>query len=198
MLRAAVLLVPALPAAPGHPAAAPLHQTQLRRPVRHPRQGQGGRGGAGRGGPALLHRVQELHCCVGPAYTQLLWYKDGEVFPWAREEGRARSAVLYRCHPPLATLCNAACCSNNQSLVMLEVGAEDAGRFRCEAVSAAGRRLGHTTRLRTFPPPVFAHPPIWNTQPEDVRVGAADNILTRGGNEPSRSLKFFNHREDPT
>ena len=153
---------------------------------------------AGRGGPALLHRVQELHCCVGPAYTQLLWYKDGEVFPWAREEGRARSAVLYRCHPPLATLCNAACCSNNQSLVMLEVGAEDAGRFRCEAVSAAGRRLGHTTRLRTFPPPVFAHPPIWNTQPEDVRVGAADNILTRGGNEPSRSLKFFNHREDPT
>ena len=135
---------------------------------------------------------------MGPAYTQLLWYKDGEVFPWAREEGRARSAVLYRCRPPLATLCNAACCSNNQSLVMLEVGAEDAGRFRCEAVSAAGRRLGHTTRLRTFPPPVFAHPPIWNTQPEDVRVGAADNILTRGGNEPSRSLKFFNHRQDPT
>ena len=66
---------------------------------------------------------------------------------------------------------NTTCCSNNQSLIMLEVGAEDAGRFRCEAVSAAGRRLGHTTRLRTFPPPVFAHPPIWNTQPEDVRVG---------------------------
>ena len=80
---------------------------------------------------------------------------------------------------------------------MLEVGAEDAGRFRCEAVSAAGRRLGHTTRLRTFPPPVFAHPPIWNTQPEDVRVGAAVNIVTRVGNGPPRSLKFHNHGEDP-
>ena len=44
----------------------------------------------------------------------------------------------------------------------MEVKAEDSGKYTCIASSEAGLSLQHTTRLTTFPPPVFAHPPIWN------------------------------------
>ena len=61
--------------------------------------------------------------------------------------------------------------SNNQSLIIMDVKKEDSGRFTCVAESGAGFRISHTTRLETFPPPVFSHPPIWNSRPEDTMVG---------------------------
>ena len=62
--------------------------------------------------------------------------------------------------------------SNNQSLIIMDVKKEDSGRFTCVAESGAGFRISHTTRLETFPPPVFSHPPVWNSRPEDTMVGA--------------------------
>ena len=62
--------------------------------------------------------------------------------------------------------------SNNQSLIIMDVKKEDSGRFTCVAESGAGFRVSHTTRLESFPPPVFSHPPIWNSRPEDTMVGA--------------------------
>ena len=52
----------------------------------------------------------------------------------------------------------------------MEVKAEDAGRFTCVAESGVGFRVSHTTRLESFPPPVFTHPPIWNSMPGDIMV----------------------------
>lgn len=44
----------------------------------------------------------------------------------------------------------------------MEVKAGDSGKFTCIARTESGQSLQHTTRLTSFPPPVFAHPPIWN------------------------------------
>ena len=60
--------------------------------------------------------------------------------------------------------------SNNQSLIIMDVKKEDSGRFTCVAESGTGFRVSHTTRLESFPPPVFSHPPIWNSRPEDTMV----------------------------
>ena len=130
-------------------------------------------GGAGRVG-AGEHCSLVCRSCTaawGPATPSCSGTRTGRCSPGPGRRAGPGAPSSTGATQPLVTLRHVRCCSNNQSLILLEVGAEDAGRFRCEAVSAAGRRLGHTTRLRTFPPPVFAHPPIWNTQPEDVRVG---------------------------
>lgn len=45
---------------------------------------------------AILGKSKELHCCVGPSYERLEWYKDGVKFPWHRNEGKDRNIILYR------------------------------------------------------------------------------------------------------
>ena len=64
-------------------------------------------------------------------------------------------------------------CSNNQSLIIMEVQAGDSGTYECVASSQSGLRLQHSTRLTSFPPPVFAHLPIWNQEPSNL-------VLSRG------------------
>ena len=64
-------------------------------------------------------------------------------------------------------------CSNNQSLIIMEVQTGDSGTYECVASSDEGLSLHHSTRLTSFPPPVFAHPPIWNQEPAGV-------VVTRG------------------
>lgn len=110
---------------------------------------------------AILGKSKELHCCVGPSYERLEWYKDGVKFPWHRNEGKDRNIILY---------------SNNQSLIIMDVKKEDSGRFTCVAESGAGFRVSHTTRLESFPPPVFSHPPIWNSRPEDTMVTEGESV----------------------
>lgn len=109
---------------------------------------------------AILGKSKELHCCVGPDYHQLEWFKDGDEFPWNKNVGKSRNAILY---------------STNQSLIIMEVRSEDSGKYTCVAKSKSGQFLRHTTRLQSFPPPVFAHPPIWNHMPSNIKT-------TRGGN----------------
>jgi hypothetical protein len=43
--------------------------------------------------------------------------------------------------------------------------------------SSTGHVLQHTTMLTSFPAPVFAHPPIWNTRPGNVRVARGDRAV---------------------
>ena len=52
----------------------------------------------------------------------------------------------------------------------MEVKAGDSGKFTCIARTENGQSLQHTTRLTSFPPPVFAHPPIWNQSPVSLWV----------------------------
>lgn len=89
------------------------------------------------------------------------------------------------------------CFSNNQSLIIMDVKSEDSGRFSCVAMSDSEQQIVHTTRftilwvlkyqiencwrLTSFPPPVFAHPPIWNNPPEDIKVKKGlQNSFLRG------------------
>ena len=99
LLWAAFLLLPALAQRPevwlewsrgGHP----LHQAELQRPVRHPRQVQGEVDGNIR--LSIESQCQELHCCVGPSYEKLEWFKDGVKFPWHSNENKDRNIILYR------------------------------------------------------------------------------------------------------
>eukprot|EP00090_Calanus_glacialis_P007841 TRINITY_DN16272_c0_g1_i4.p1 TRINITY_DN16272_c0_g1~~TRINITY_DN16272_c0_g1_i4.p1 ORF type:complete len:321 (-),score=111.77 TRINITY_DN16272_c0_g1_i4:65-949(-) len=104
---------------------------------------------------AIVGKSKELHCCVGPGYDTLEWYKDDAQFPWETTQGEERNAIIY---------------SNNQSLIMMEVRPGDSGQYKCVARSSTGHVLHHTTMLTSFPAPVFAHPPIWNARPGNVRV----------------------------
>jgi len=99
---------------------------------------------------AIVGKSKELHCCLGPEWDSILWSKDGAGFPW----GGDRSSILY---------------SNNQSLIMMEVGESYSGTYTCEA-RRGGEVLRHSTTLQSFPAPVFSHPPIWNSPPTNVTV----------------------------
>lgn len=68
-------------------------------------------------------------------------------------------------------------CSNNQSLIILEVQSGDSGTYDCVASSDDGLSLHHSTRLTSFPPPVFAHPPIWNQEPGDLAVTRGETAV---------------------
>eukprot|EP00092_Neocalanus_flemingeri_P041547 GFUD01045246.1.p1 GENE.GFUD01045246.1~~GFUD01045246.1.p1 ORF type:complete len:312 (+),score=103.43 GFUD01045246.1:15-950(+) len=111
---------------------------------------------------AIVGKSKELHCCVAPGYASLEWYKDDIQFPWETEQDQDRNAILY---------------SNNQSLIMMEVRPSDSGQYKCVARSANGHNLQHTTMLTSFPAPVFAHPPIWNVQPTNVRVAWGEKAV---------------------
>ena len=43
-------------------------------------------------------------------------------------------------------------------------------KYKANQRSDAGQMLSHVTRLTSFPAPVFAHPPIWNKEPHNLRV----------------------------
>ena len=45
---------------------------------------------------AILGKSKELHCCVGPGYQTLEWFKDGAMFPWDTDQGTSRNSILYR------------------------------------------------------------------------------------------------------
>ena len=45
---------------------------------------------------AIVGKSKELHCCVGPNYESLMWYKDDIEFPWDAALGKERNTVLYR------------------------------------------------------------------------------------------------------
>ena len=45
---------------------------------------------------AILGKSKELHCCVGPSYEQLEWFKDGVKFPLHSNEAKDRNIILYR------------------------------------------------------------------------------------------------------
>merc|ERR1719285_1134610 len=95
----------------------------------------------------LVGQAKELHCCAGPFFNQLIWYKDGVPYPWSQN----RHAILY---------------SQNQSLIILKLREEDAGEYECK-VSFGEEKISFTTRLSGFPSPVFSHKPIWKIAPKD-------------------------------
>jgi len=111
---------------------------------------------------AIVGKSKELHCCVGPGYASLQWFKDGVLFPWESGPGQERNTILY---------------SNNQSLILMEVRPAHSGQYKCVARSSTGQVLQHTTILTSFPAPVFAHPPIWNLSPGNLRVGRGDRAV---------------------
>jgi len=104
---------------------------------------------------AIIGKSKELHCCLGPDWDSLQWSKDGETFPWG---SRDRNAILY---------------SENQTLIIMEVKERDSGIYKCEA-RRGNSILDHSTSLLSFPGPVFAHPPIWNSPPSDVTVSEGE------------------------
>merc|ERR1711892_659948 len=111
---------------------------------------------------AIVGKSKELHCCVGPDYDSMEWYKDDLLYPWDTAQGQERNSILY---------------SNNQSLIMMEVRPGDSGHYKCVARSSTGHVLQHTTILTSFPAPVFSHPPIWNTRPGNVRVTRGEKAV---------------------
>jgi len=110
---------------------------------------------------AIVGKSKELHCCVGPDYDSLEWYKDDKPYPW--HQLGDRNIVLY---------------SNNQSMIMMEVRQKDSGIYKC--VARLGREtLEHATNLSSFPAPVFAHAPIWNLEPMDITAVVGDPVILK-------------------
>ena len=162
LLWATFLLLPSLAQCPaiwlewtrgGHP----LHQAELQRPVRHPRQVQGA---------PLLCRAE-----LWAAWMVQGWRQVPLAQKWGQGQEHHPLQVTRPLTPKAASKLSVIS-SNNQSLIIMDVKKEDSGRFTCVAESGAGFRVSHTTRLESFPPPVFSHPPIWNSRPEDTMVGA--------------------------
>ena len=82
-----------------------------------------------------MGKSKELHCCVGPGYDTLEWYKDDAQFPWETTQGEERNAILYRWARMvlLGYYLDLIMYSNNQSLIMMEVRPGDSGQYKCVA-----------------------------------------------------------------
>jgi len=110
---------------------------------------------------AIVGKSKELHCCVGPEYESMEWFKDDKAYPWHAEGDR--NIILY---------------SNNQSMIMMEVRQKDSGIYKCVARHGS-ESLEHSTNLSSFPAPVFAHAPIWNVPPRDVSAVVGEPVILK-------------------